>query len=227
MPPVTARCLRGPPAGRPGAGRSALDRDHGRLDRRHPDARRRHQRRRLRPARARAGAGLRGHAGHLHPAGRVRRLRRAHGRDAAVRQGAGHGLADGGAGGRRGAARCRRRAAPRPAGGHPGAQRRKDADRAGDRRRGHALGGAAEVAAAGAERAHGRDRHPARAAGLPARLPAPGRRDRAGAADRLGRRALRADRPRPGVLRRRGLSQPELLGRALHPRAARAHRARR
>ena len=40
------------------------------------------------------------------------------------------------------------------------------------------------------------DRHAARAAGLPARLPAARRRDRAGAADRLGRRALRADRPR-------------------------------
>ena len=61
-------------------------------------------------------------------------------------------------------------------------------------------------------------------AGLPARLPAPGRCDRAGAADRLGRRALRPDRARPGVLRRRGLSQPELLGPALHPRAARPHR---
>ncbi len=45
--------------------------------------------------------------------------------------------------------------------------------------------------------------HAARSAALPDRLPAARRGERAGAADRLGRRALRADRARPVVLRRR------------------------
>ena len=89
------------------------------------------------------------------------------------------------------------------------------------------VGRAAPAAAAAAEPADAGDRHAARAAGLPARLREARRRDGAGAADRLGRRALRADRPRPGVLRRRGLPQPELLGRALQRRRAHADRARR
>ena len=63
---------------------------------------------------------------------------------------------------------------------------------------------AAPLPAARAERADAGHRHLARPAGLPARLPAPGRCQRAGAVDRLGRRALRADRTRPGLLRRRG-----------------------
>ena len=54
--------------------------------------------------------------------------------------------------------------------------------------------------------------HGLRPAGLPPRLPVAGRRQRAGAADRLGRRALRADRPGPAVLRRRGLAHPGASG---------------
>ena len=50
------------------------------------------------------GAGLRRHARHLHPAGRVRRLRRAHAGDAAARQDAGHGVAAADPGRHRGAA---------------------------------------------------------------------------------------------------------------------------
>ena len=57
------------------------------------------------------------------------------------------------------------------------------------------------------------------AADLPPGLRVAGRCQRAGAADRLGRRALRAGRAGPVLLRRRGLPQPELLGRALHASA--------
>jgi hypothetical protein len=56
-----------------------------------------HQRRHLCAAGAGAGAGVRGHPGDLHSAGRVRRLRRADAGDDAGGQGAGHGLAAAGA----------------------------------------------------------------------------------------------------------------------------------
>ena len=64
-------------------------------------------------------------------------------------------------------------------------------------------------------------------ADLPPRLRIAGRRVGAGAADRLGRRALRAGRPGPVLLRRRGLPQPELLGRALRRRRRSRSPARR
>ena len=121
---------------------------------------------------------------------------------------------------RRGRARRRGRAAARAAGGARGAAARcKSLALAGGGRRRHLVGRAAQAAAAAAEPADAGDRHAARAAGVPPGLREAGRRDRAGAADRLGRRALRAHRPGPGVLRRRGLSQPELLGCALLGRA--------
>ena len=167
-----------------------------------------------------AGARVHGHPRGVHPAGRVRRLRRAHDGHHATRPGAGHGLVaavdDGG--GRR------HRTA-----GWPPAQATDRTQPQGHRAvRLVSAGGVprdlgartAEAFTAGPGPADAGPRHADRAADLPPGLPFAGRFERAGAADRLGRRALRTDGPRAALLRCRRLPHPGVLGSAVLARTA-------
>ena len=155
------------------------------------------------------GAGVRGHARHLHSAGRVRRLRRADAGAAAARQGAGDDLAAARARGGRGAARSRRRAS--------GAACRRRRWRAAS----SARWSAPVVVAALTWWAAPLKLHLLAQSALTLAIVTllgplvyrlayqrARRRERARAADRLGRRPLRADRPRPVFFGAEGYRNP-------------------
>ena len=159
--------------------------------------------------------------GHLHSPGRVRRIWSPDTGDPADRQSPGDRLVVADPGQRGGADERIRRVAAAPPGRECAQGDAAHARNSGGGGAGHRLDRAAPAAPGAAGPAERGGRHRLRSAGVPRGVPVAGPCQHPGAADRLGRRALRHDRPGTAVLRRRGLSQSLLLGHA-HPDGSRS-----